>query len=64
MGGEGEREGREAGKEQQIQPFLLLPLPFLHMDLPSCSAGVSRSGTFCTLDYCIGELHAQQKVNV
>ncbi len=29
-----------------------------------CSAGVRRSGTFCTLDYCIDELHAQQKVNV
>ncbi len=29
-----------------------------------CSAGVGRSGTFCTLDYCIDELHAQQKVNV
>ena len=29
-----------------------------------CSAGVGRSGTFCTLDYCIDELHDQKKVNV
>ncbi len=29
-----------------------------------CSAGVGRSGTFCTLDYCIDELHAYMKVNV
>lgn len=29
-----------------------------------CSAGVGRSGTFCTIDYCIDELHEQKKVNV
>lgn len=29
-----------------------------------CSAGVGRSGTFCTIDYCIDELHDKKKTNV
>ena len=29
-----------------------------------CSAGVGRSGTFCTIDYCIDELHDVNKTNV
>ncbi len=63
-----EESGREGkgGKAHQIHP------PAAASSFPSCgphivvhcSAGVRRSGTFCTLDYCIDELHAQQKVSV
>ena len=29
-----------------------------------CSAGIGRSGTFCSLDYCIDELRMKGKVNI
>ncbi len=69
MGGEG-GERQERGRE--VKHTKLNPPPAAESSFPSygphivvhCSARVRHSGTFCTLDYCIDELHAQQKFNV
>ncbi len=69
IGGRGRRRtaGKgKGGKAHQTHPSscCCIFLSFLWTSHCGPLARVRHSGTFCMLDYCIDELHAQQKVNV
>ncbi len=71
-GAQGWKEKEENGKKGREGKHSKFNPPAVSSSFPSygppivvhCSAGISRSGTFCMLDYCIDELHAQRKVTV
>ena len=59
-----------SARKAQSRIIQQLDLPKLHLPshgpplLVHCSAGVGRSGAFCTLDICVDELSDKNRVNL